>query len=78
MGDNNNKIEEIERYINLIELMIEKRSNRITYYEKLINMGLTFDDQRRLELLAAKKNVEIKNLHKKLDELYMEKAFYEA
>ena len=78
MGDNNQKIEKIEREINLIKLMIEKRSNRIAYYKMLINIGLTFDDQRRLEFFAAQKNLEIKNLEKKLEELYMEKAFYEA
>ena len=78
MDDNRQKIKKIERSINLIKLMIEKRSDRIKYYEKLIEMGLTFDDQRKLEFFAAHKRLEIKNLYKKLDELYLEKAFYEA
>ncbi len=78
MDDNRQKIEKIERSINLIKLMIEKRSDRIKYYEKLIDMGLSFDDQRKLEFFAATKNLEIKNLYRKLDELYLEKAFYEA
>lgn len=77
MSNINEKISEIERKINLIKLMIEKRRGRIVYYEKLIKMGLTFNDRMRLDYYATIKENEIKDLTKELDWLYMQKSLYE-
>lgn len=77
MSDKNEKIKEIERKINLVKLMIEKRSNRVAYYQKLINMGLTSNDRIKLDYFSAVKNKEIKYLLKELDLLYIQKALYE-
>ena len=77
MSDYNEKAKVIERRINLVKLMIEKRSNRIAYYQKLINMGLTSDDRMKLDHFSAIKNKEIKYLLKELDWLCTQKALYE-
>lgn len=77
MPDTKQKLEEVEKKINLIKLRIEKRRDRIAYYDKLIKMGLAFDDMRRLEFFAAIKEIEVKKLLKELDWLYMQKSFYE-
>lgn len=71
------EIGEIERKTNLIKLMIEKRRERMAYYEKLINMGLSFSDTRRLEFLATVKRLEITDMLKELDWLDMQRSFYE-
>ncbi len=69
--------DEVERKIKLLELMIEKRRERVAYYNKLINMGLTFDDKLRLESAMLVKQREIRRLQLDLDWLYTQKGIFE-
>ncbi len=77
MNDTNLTIEQLEKKIALVLLMIEKRKDRILYYDKLIDMGLTASDTIKLQFQVSIKESEIKALEKELDWLYMQKAFYE-
>lgn len=77
MSDINKKISEIKRKINLTKLMIEKRSKRVVYYQKLIDMGLAANDRMKLDFYMTVKEKEIKDLTKELDWLYMQKSLYE-
>lgn len=78
MMENENKIvNDINRRIDLTKLMIEKRKERVDYYQKLIKMGLCFSDQKKLDIAISKKLYEIKRLSEELEWLYMQKAFYE-
>ena len=77
MNNTNVKVEELERKINLVQLMIDKRKERVEYYEKLLKMGLSADDTIKLQFHAGAKECEVKALEKELDWLYMQKAFYE-
>ena len=77
MPDTNQKVDEIERNIDLIKLKIEKRKDRITYYQKLINLGLGFSDMRRLEIFSTIKEFEIKQLSKELEWLEIQRSYYE-
>ena len=70
-------IKEVERKINLLNLMIEKRRDRIVYYQKLIKMGLAVDDMRRLEFFTAVKSTEINELVKRLDWFYTQRSLLE-
>ena len=76
MKDEKLDIKKIERKIDMFNLMIEKRKERIVYYQKLIKMGLAGDDMRRLEFFAAVKATEIKELQKKLDWFYTQQSLY--
>lgn len=77
MNDTNLTIEQLEKKIALVLLMIEKRKDRILYYDKLIDMGLAASDTIKLQFQVSIKESEIKALEKELDWLYMQKAFYE-
>ncbi len=77
MDKTNLKVEEINKKINMAQLMIEKRKERIAYYEQLIKMGIAHDDASRLEICASFKTKEIKNLQNELEWLYTQKSFYE-
>lgn len=77
MPGTNQKVEEIERKIDLIKLKIEKRKERVNYYQKLINLGLSFNDTRRLEIFSTIKDFEIKQLSKELEWLEIQKSYYE-
>ena len=80
--NNNNKrkenLKKIEKRIILIKLMIEKRSQRVEYYQKLIKKGLPNRDRMKLEYISIVKEIEISTLVKELDWLYMQKSFYEV
>ncbi len=82
VNNNNNKSEKnlkkIEKKIILIKLMIEKRSQRVEYYKKLIKSGLTNRDRIKLEYVSMVKEQEISTLVKELDWLYIQKSFYEV
>lgn len=77
MNNTNVKLEELEKKIKLVQLMIEKRNKRIEYYDKLLKMGVATDDTIKLQFHAGAKESEVKTLEKELDWLYMQKAFYE-
>lgn len=77
MNDTNLTIEQLEKKISLVLLMIEKRKERILYYDKLIDMGLTASDTIKLQFQVSIKESEVNALDKELDWLYMQKAFYE-
>ena len=77
MSDTNSKIKEIEKKIKLVKLMIEKRGQRVAYYQKLIKMGLAADDRMKLDYYASFKSKEIRDLTKELDKLYVQKSLYE-
>lgn len=73
----NQMVEEIERKIDLVKLKLEKRKDRVTYYQKLINLGLGFNDMRRLEIFSTIKEFEINQLSKELEWLEIQKSYYE-
>ena len=78
--NNKNKgseIREVVRKIQLVQLMIEKRKQRIAYYNQLINMGLLFSDRMNLEIFIFIKTKEIYDLLRQLDDLYTQKSLYE-
>lgn len=78
--DNKNKeseVREVARKIQLVLLMIEKRKQRIAYYQQLINKGLLFSDRMKLEVFIFIKTKEINDLLKQLDDLYTQKSLYE-
>ena len=81
-NNNNNMNEEnlrdIEKRIRLIKLMIEKRSQRVEYYQDLIKMGIANSDRMKLNYLSIAKEIEIYELVKELDWLGMQKSFYEV
>jgi len=82
VNNNNNEreknLKKIEKKIILIKLMIEKRSQRVEYYQKLIKNGLTNSDRMNLEYISVVKEQEIGTLVKELDWLYIQKSFYEV
>ncbi len=77
MNKTNLEVEEINKKINRVKLMIEKRKERIAYYGQLLKMGIAYDDAARLEIYAALKSKEVKNLQNELEWLYTQKSFYE-
>ena len=75
---NEENLRKVERKIRLIKLMIEKRSQRVEYYQKLIKIGIANSDRKKLEYLSIAKEIEIYQLVKELDWLGMQKSFYEV
>ena len=77
MSNTSLRIKEIEKKIKLVKLMIDKRSQRVVYYQKLIKMGLAANDRMKLDYYSSFKGKEIKDLTKELDWLYVQKSLYE-
>ncbi len=77
MNNTTEKLEEVERKISLVKLMIEKRKERKSYYERLVTMGVASTDKDQLELHAKIKETEINELLKELNWLYIQQSYYE-
>ncbi len=72
------KAAEIEKKIIMIKLMIEKRKERVKYYQKLVCMHVAESDRQRLECNIFLKEKEVRSLTDELGWLDIQKSFYEV